>query len=152
MFEERVRQAIFDSLEGMVVIYDDPIPVYDDVPQPMDGGADSAFPYIVIGDNTFAPWDTDTESGAEVTVTIHSWSRYSGRQEINRIHDAVYEILHRTFPAVAFMQTVGCDLDGSDSFLESDGETRHGVQRFRLVIDEADIPDVFATEFAVFFG
>jgi hypothetical protein len=145
MFEESIRQAIYDALAGEIMLGNAVVPVYDDVPQPVDGGVSSAFPYVVIGDTTYAPWDTDTEQGAEATITIHTWSRYSGRREVMLIHDEIYRLLHRVDIQVDCSHTVGCDFEQSDSFLDSDGETRHGVTRYRLIVDQKILPEYFRT-------
>jgi len=62
MRQAEIQKAVFDLL----VIGVDPTPVYDDVPQ----GA--SFPYVVIGDDTSIPWDTDDSVGSESTLTIHT--------------------------------------------------------------------------------
>ena len=42
-------------------------------------------PYVVIGDDTSAQWDTDDTVGSENTLTLHVWSRYYGRAEVKDI-------------------------------------------------------------------
>lgn len=135
MFEEAIRFAIYDRLANNAGLQQIVTNVYDDVPQPEDSGEVSKFPYVVVGDNTIQPWDTDTEIGADATVTIHAWSRFRGREEVARIHDAIYAALHRVDIPVDGAHTVGCDFEQSDVYLDPDGVTRHGVVRYRLVVD-----------------
>jgi hypothetical protein len=110
--------------------------IYDAVPQPKDAGSDIPFPYVVIGDDTLIDWDTDTSVGKEATITIHSWSRYRGRIEVKNIQGAIYDALHLSQLNVDGYDTVLCFSEYSESILDPDGLTRHGVQRFRLIIDK----------------
>ena len=107
--------------------------VYDHVDQ------GSAFPYVVIGEDSAAEFDTDTEIGAESSITIHTWSRYKGRQETKEIQQMIYDILHRAELTITDAKFYGLDWQFSDSFLEPDGETRHGVMRFRLLYDSLPV-------------
>src|SRR5690554_3107333 len=119
MFESAIRRAIYSELNGAIDIGSGEVPVYDHVPQPADAADASDYPYIVIGETTYVPWDTDTEVGAEATVTIHTWSRYRGKKEILEIHDAIYSVLHRQDIPVDGSFTIGCDYEQSDSFDDS---------------------------------
>lgn len=102
--------------------------VYDDVPQ------NTAFPYVVVGDDTSIDWSQDCSLGAESTITIHVWSRYSGRKEAKQIMTAIYETLNRKELTISGAQNVICHFDYEDTFLDPDGATRHGVIRLRLLI------------------
>lgn len=110
--------------------------IYDAVPQVKDSGSDLPFPYVTLGDDTMLDWDTDTSVGKEATITIHSWSRYRGRLEVKDIQGAIYEALHLSQLNVSGYHTVLCLSEYSESLLDPDGLTRHGVQRFRLIIDK----------------
>lgn len=115
--------------------------VYDHVPQAVDSGDSARFPYVVVGDDTAVEWDTDTELGADSTVTIHSYSTYRGLKQTKEIQGAIYDALHRAALAVTGYDTVDCLWEMSQSFLEPDGLVRHGVQRFRVVVqDDGESP------------
>jgi hypothetical protein len=129
MMQEAIQQAI--DTEVLKLGY----PTYDHVPQ------ESAFPYIVIGDDTSIPWDTDDSVGTEATCTIHIWSRYRGRQEVKQISGEIYESLHRAELAISGGSLVECQAEFEESFMDSDGLTRHGVIRFRLTIDAEEVTD-----------
>jgi hypothetical protein len=135
VFESRIAQAVHDALSGSVDIGAGPVPVKEYVSQPGDAADPGPFPYIVLGDTTMTPWDTDTETGAEATVSIHVWSRYAGNKELTDIHDAIYAALHRVDIDVEDCVTLGCDFEQSDMYQESDGRTRHGVLRYRIVVE-----------------
>jgi hypothetical protein len=91
---------------------------------------------VTVGDDTTLDWDTDTSLGKEATITIHTWSRYRGRTELKQIQGLVYNALHLVNLNVVGYDTVQCLSEFSETFLDPDGLTRHGVQRFRLIIDK----------------
>ena len=99
--------------------------VYDAVPQK------TTFPYVVIGETIADEDGTQTYNGMDGTLTIHSWSEYSGRFEIKEIQRAVYNALHRKPLALDAGTNWELIFDTEDSFLDNDGETRHGIQQFK---------------------
>jgi hypothetical protein len=123
MMQSAIQAAIFARLSTLST------PVFDHVSQA------TAFPYIVIGDDTSIPWDTDTSVGTETTCTIHIWSRERGRKQVKDIMDTVYASLNRSSFAIAGGVLIECIYEFSESFLDPDGLTRHGVMRFRLTVD-----------------
>jgi hypothetical protein len=123
--ELEVQKAIFTKLKTALSTT-----VYDNVPD------NAVAPYVVIGDDTFVQMDTDLIVGFEATVTIHSWSKYRCRAEVKTIMGNIYDALHRAEFTVQGYNLLGCDCEYSETFLESDGVTRHGVQRFRILIRE----------------
>ena len=121
--QSQIQAAIFEQVATLGY------PTYDHVPQ------DSAFPYIVIGDDTSVPFDTDNSVGTETTCTIHVWSRHLGRKQVKQIFGELYALLNRAeFPIIGGA-LVECQAEFEESFLDSDGLTRHGVMRFRLVVE-----------------
>jgi hypothetical protein len=123
-FETIAQQAIFTALSGNITGG-----VYDDVPYMPEGMPASNFPYTVIGNDTQIAWDNDTDLGAEITVTMHVWSRGAGFKECKVILGEIYAILHR-----ATLTEAGYKF--SQTMLDPDGETRHGVTRYRLTVQE----------------
>jgi hypothetical protein len=91
--------------------------------------------YVVIGDDTHIEWDTDGTTGFESTITVHSWDNDSvsrGMKAIKELMGAIYTALHRQSLTITGYQFTGCDFEFSETFIEADGVTRHGVQRFRI--------------------
>jgi hypothetical protein len=127
MSSAATQRAIYERLAGDYDVTSLVQAVYDHVPQ------DAAFPYVVIGDSTEAQWDTDDSTGTEATVTIHVWSRFRGRSETKLIQDAIYQSLHRYDLPIDGVHTVTVEWEYAESFLDPDGLTRHGVQRFRII-------------------
>lgn len=110
---------------------------YDHVPFEPEGAPDDAFPYATIGDAEASPFDNDSDLGAYVDTDVHVWSRYKGRKEVDEALDEIYGLLHRASLSAAGYKIVDCLFTFSDVFVEQDGQTRHGVIRFRLTIQEA---------------
>ena len=124
MKQANIQQAIFDELSEL------DYSVYDHVPQV------SAFPYIVIGDDTSISFDTDESVGSESTLTIHVWSQYRGKMQVKEILQEIYDKLNRADIAVSGCHLVECVAEFQETYLESDGLTRHGVIRFRLIVED----------------
>ena len=134
MMQEEIQAAIYAKVSAIGW------PTYDHVPQ------ESSFPYVVIGDDTSVPWDTDDSIGSETTCTVHIWSRSRGRKEVKEIMRTVYEALHRAEFAVIGGQLVECVAEFAESFVDPDGLTRHGVIRFRLIVDSAAYENTYLAD------
>lgn len=138
-FETVVQTAIYNKLindDSLMAVIN---AVYDDVPQ-VNSGSEAAFPYITIGEDSHVTTDTDLELSNQVSITIHTWSRFSGRSETKKIQGLIYDTLHRSNLAASGYKFINIAQVGSESFLDSDGFTRHGVQTFNLLIEELSIP------------
>ena len=105
-------------------------PVYDDVPQ----GA--AYPYIVIGDDVATDRSTDTVLGRRVAVVVHTWSEYRGKKEIKEMQGAIEDALERAILTIQGYNFVTIDLESAETFVDSDGRRRHGVQTFSCLIEK----------------
>ncbi|WP_431856605.1 DUF3168 domain-containing protein [Azospirillum sp.] len=101
-----------------------PVPVLDDV------STNTAFPYVVIGEDTVTDWSTVDRDGEELDTTVHVWSRYAGRKEIKELMGKVKTALHEQRLTVAGQHLVSLRFAFETSFVEPDGRTRHGVIRF----------------------
>ena len=126
MKQWEIQKAIFSRLSSELSYS-----VFDHVPQD-----EQDFPYVVIGDDTGLQWDTGDSRGSESTLTIHVWSRQLGRRECKEIMDEIYQALHEYELDIDDMHTVICHWEFSESFLDPDGITRHGVTRFRIIAEE----------------
>ena len=125
-----LQQALFAALSADATLQGmlgSPARVFDHVPQ------DSAFPYVVIGEATSGPFDGKTENGMEQTLTIHAWSRYRGLKEVKQIMAAVTASLDDQALAISGHTLVLLRFEFAATFLDPDGMTRHGVQRFRAL-------------------
>ena len=105
--------------------------VFDDVPQ------DTAYPYIVIGEETASNISTKTLDMHEHTLTIHTWSQYRGRKEIKVIMEQIYDTLNNASLSVSGGQAVNMKQEFLTTLVDADGITRHGILRFRAVVSDS---------------
>lgn len=103
--------------------------VFDSVPY------NQPFPFIVAGEITSTDWDTGSERGFEHTFVLHIWSRSGGKMQTFEVASAVYEALHERALTVEQHDLVNLRHQTTDVRREDDGETYHGVMRFRAVTE-----------------
>jgi hypothetical protein len=128
-----LQKAIFAALAAdaeLAALIGDPPRVYDDPP-----GA-SALPAVQIGDGLESDWSTQTEKGAEHDLTIHVWSRGGGRKEARMILARICGVLHVAELTVDDNTLINLRFVSSQVVRESDGETYHGIARYRAVTEE----------------
>ena len=121
-----IQEAIFTKL-GI----DLSVPVYDFVPQ-----QNTAAKYVTIGSDTLLPYNTDLKRGFEATLEIHSWDVSNGRKDLKLLQGEIYSSLDRAELSITGYNSVSIDFEFSNSTLDPDGATYHGVQRFRILIME----------------
>ena len=125
-----IQEAVYNRLRATPAVVAAVTGIFDEVPQGQD------YPYIAIGEDTVAEWDTDGIIGFEATLTLHTWSRVPGRKQCKEIMDKVHMSLHREVFDITGGIVVLSNVEFQETYLEADGVTRHGVQRVRLVIQE----------------
>ena len=103
--------------------------VYDDVPR------GTAFPYVTIGESLVRDWSTGSDEGNEHIVTVHAWSRAKGRKEVQSIVQAVRDALHDRQIPLSGHTLINLRQELSDARRERDGETYHGIVRYRAVTE-----------------
>ncbi|RMG71931.1 MAG: DUF3168 domain-containing protein [Chloroflexi bacterium] len=130
-----LQNAIYSKLQNDSTLSALVTGVYDDVEQVNASESRTAFPYVVIGDDSYNDWDTDTETGFDVVITVHIWSRYRGRKEVKQIQDAVYTALNRQSLSVSGYAVLDVLYLESESFVDADGETRHGIIKFNVKME-----------------
>ena len=131
-FELAAQRAVFDTLDGALGCQ-----VHDSVDFLPEGVPATGFPYCVIGHDTARAWDADDLLGAQVTVTLHFWSRADRFRLVKELMGEAYGLLHRAAPVVAGFRVIDCLWEFGETLTDPDGKTKHGVQRYRLTIQEA---------------
>ena len=112
--------------------------IYDNPQQVEDPENNAAFPFITISTGNIQPWDDDTGTGSEASTQIHTWSRARHALEAKQVMDAIYSVLHRGTITINGQTFIGSDLtDQQNPQRDPDGITRHGVQTFRIIYEEA---------------
>ena len=103
--------------------------LYDDTPQ------NAEFPYLTFGQSVARDWSTSTDAGDEHTVTLHAWSRGKGRRETFAILGAIQTALHDQTLVLDGHRLINLRHDFSDARRDPDGETLHGIARFRAITE-----------------
>jgi hypothetical protein len=103
--------------------------IYDDAPQA------TAFPYITFGQSIVREASTSTEPGDEHIFSIHAWSRSQGRRETQTILDTIRARLHDVALTLTNHRVINIRHEFSDTRRDPDGETIHGICRFRAVTE-----------------
>ncbi|MEZ5776023.1 MAG: DUF3168 domain-containing protein [Hyphomicrobiaceae bacterium] len=103
--------------------------VFDHVPQ------GTHYPYVTYGASTHRDWSTATEDGTEHDLTLHVWSDAAGRREARTILLAIRSRLHDQALALDGHRLVNLRAGHVELRREADGETVHGLIRFRAVTE-----------------
>lgn len=98
---------------------------------------DTAFPYIVLGDISARPHDTQAGFGRDILLTVYTYSRKSGMKETKEIMAAVFDALHDGGFSVANHDLILCREVSLTAALENDGATRRGAQQFQIITEPA---------------
>lgn len=133
-FGNALQLAVYTQLLAEI----DDIPIYDSIPFQPDGNSTANFPCIAIGDDTLTPWDTDEMLGMSATVTLHVWSRKLGKKEVKEILGRIYAALNRQAAALSAVgfRFVDCLFEFSEIIEDIDGKTRHGICRYRIIMEK----------------
>ena len=127
-----LQQALYGALSsdaGMIALLGDPPRIFDDPP------GQSPLPAVQIGDGTEFDWSTQTDQASEHDLTIHVFSRAGGRKEARAILAQVCGVLHLAALTLDGQHLVNLRFVSSQVIRESDGETYHGLARYRAVTE-----------------
>ena len=110
--------------------------VHDEPPHRSSGSAEeAAAPYVVIGEETVAPWDTATEAGAAHEIVVCAVAAEPGFATVKRIAAAVCDALLGGL-APERGRVVSARFLGGRTARALRGATRRIDMRFRIVIEE----------------
>ncbi len=108
------------------------VEVFDQVPQD-----NYNFPYVRLDPLDLSQMDTDLELGFIGELKARVYSRYEGSKEIAELQQEIYDSLNRfVVPDTTNFAVTTIDQEVSRIVLDSDGETRIGVQRFKIIFEE----------------
>jgi hypothetical protein len=127
------QKGIYSTLDSATIndVGGSDVSVFDDIP------AGTAYPYIVVGDSSQVNISTKTLDIHEYTINLHVWSQYRGKAEVKQIMDQIYTSLHDNGITLTGATLVDIKQEFEETFVESDGITRHGVMRFRAVVSDS---------------
>jgi hypothetical protein len=128
-----LQQAIFAALtaDAALIALLGGERVWDDVPTRAD------FPYVTFAQTSERDWSTGSEDGAEHVLTLHVWSRAGGRKETHEIMGAVRTALNDAALSLSGYRLINLRHEFSEARRDADGETFHGIVRFRAVTEPA---------------
>lgn len=94
----------------------------------------AAYPYVTLGEDQILP-DAGTDyDGADVTLTLHVWSKATGFPETKRIAAAIRAALAAELPLTA-LRLVDLVYEGARYLREPDGLVSHGVVTFTALTE-----------------
>jgi hypothetical protein len=112
-----------------IALVGSPARVYDDPPRAV------VFPYVGIGAQSVADWDTATERGHLHRLTLDIFSRQSGRKEVRQILSAIEAVLHDAALTLDGHRLINLRFEFADIYRDEDGETMRGAVRYRAVTE-----------------
>jgi Protein of unknown function (DUF3168) len=122
-----VQTAIYDALVPALA----PVLVVD------QAGPNQSFPYATIGEFICSETDTLGEQAVDMDVTVHLWSRQPGMQECQQLMTIAKDTLDRAVLPASGFQWVTTIWQYAQTLREPDGQTRHGILRFRVMTFQA---------------
>lgn len=97
------------------------------------------FPFMTFGQTVTLDWSTGSEDGTEHSVTLHVWSRADGAEEVHEILEATRTALHDQTLALEDHYLVNLRHEFMEARLDPDGETMHGIVRYRAVTEPMQV-------------
>jgi len=122
-----VYQALAGSLDLTTLLGG--VRVYDHAPQ------SEPYPFITVGQSAVRDWSTGTEDGAEHNLTLHVWSRSGGKKQVQEIIETIKDVLHDQPLTLSDHHLVNLRHEFSEARLDPDGDTFHGIVRYRAVTE-----------------
>jgi len=101
--------------------------IYADVPQNVDSGDDSAFPFVTIGGDTMTGWDTKTTEGTTAVCQIDVWSRSHNILEAKEIGSAINDALNNAALTIPGASHVLTKVESATYMRDPDGKTKRGM-------------------------
>lgn len=93
------------------------------------------YPYITLGQTANLDWSTGTEDGKEYSLTLHVWSRADSAAQVHKIIQVIRRVLHNQMLTLEDHHLVHLRHEFTESRLDPDGETMHGIVRYRAMTE-----------------
>ena len=122
IFQALASSSELTSLLGGERIYSNPPPA-------------AKFPFITLGQTVNLDWSTGTEDGTEHSLTLHVWSRADSVAEVHEIIQVIRMVLHNQPLALEDHYLVNLRHEFTEARIDPDGETLHGIVRYRAVTE-----------------
>ena len=95
---------------------------------------------LTLGQSTERDWSTvraATDDGRKQILTLHAWSNARGKKQTHDIIGAIRTALHDQPLTLTGHRLVNLRHEFSEARRDPDGETIHGIARFRAVTEPA---------------
>ncbi len=122
IFQALANSPELTSLLGGERIYSNPPPA-------------AQFPFITLGQTVNLDWSTGTEDGTEHSLTLHVWSRADSAAEVHEIIEVIRMVLHNQPLTLDDHYLVNLRHEFTEARIDPDGETLHGIVRYRAVTE-----------------
>lgn len=120
------------TLAGLISTYASQPSVFTHVPQDLG----EAYPWVSIYGVESNQFDNDATLGFDCTMTVHSWDNSRDMGPINTIKKAIYDVLHNNTLTFTDYWSVEFCQEFQTTLRDPDGITLHGVQRFKIIMQE----------------
>jgi hypothetical protein len=122
VYQALASSAKLTSLLGGDRIYSNPPPAAE-------------FPFITLGQTANLDWSTGTEDGTEYSLTLHVWSRADNSVEVHEIIQVIRMVLYDQPLTLDDHSLVNLRHEFTEARIDPDGETLHGIVRYRAVTE-----------------
>ena len=126
-----LQKGIYEALSGDATLIGllGGASIFDRVPQ------DAGFPYVTLGQTLDRDWSTGSEDGREHILTFHVFSRSGGTKQTQAVIAAIDDALKAAPIAIPGHALVNLRFEFADARRDPDGETMHGILRYRAVTE-----------------
>lgn len=126
--------AAFEIRKAMKVRWD---PVLGDVDVVEDVPSNQKYPYVHLGERSTTKHGGKGEPGEDSIIDVHTWSRRGGLAEVEELQAAMFDALEGHTPALDGFTSISFERISSRAFMDADGITGHGVDRWRVCTEPA---------------
>jgi hypothetical protein len=139
MKADDLQQAVYTRLNDssltslLSAAYTPLVPIFTDVPQAADSGADNMFPFVTIGADTITPFDDKSNLGGNAIVQVDIWARATSMLAIKAIADAVDARLRRQPLSISGATHITTELESSTPTRDPDGKTKRILSIYRVL-------------------
>lgn len=127
-----IQTAMFAAMTGDAALMGLVTGVYDYVPET------AVYPYIVIGEATEIPRNSQDRYGWETVPTLHVWDKYRGYSRVLRIGSRIGVLLDHQRLTIPGYDLVAIRFEFSQTLTDPEppGDIRHLVLRHRIVTEQ----------------
>lgn len=126
-----IQTAMYEALTGDTALMALVTGVYDFVSEK------AVYPYVVIGEATEIPRNSQDRFGWETVPTLHVWDKYRGYARVLRIGERIGEVLDHAPLTIPGYDHVATRFEFSQTLTDPEppGDIRHLVLRHRIVTE-----------------